>query len=67
MVLLAVIGAVGLAANIASLLVLAGGRGDSLNMRAAFLEVLNDALGSVAVIAAAAVIHFTGWTGAEDT
>ena len=64
-VLLAVIGAVGLAANIASLLVLSGGRGDSLNMRAAFLEVLNDALGSVAVIAAAAVIHFTGWTGAD--
>lgn len=64
-VLLAVIGAVGLAANIASLLVLAGGRGDSMNMRAAFLEVLNDALGSVAVIAAAAVIHFTGWTGAD--
>ena len=64
-VLLAVIGAVGLAANIASLLVLSGGRGESLNMRAAFLEVLNDALGSVAVIAAAAVIHFTGWTGAD--
>ena len=64
-VLLAVIGAVGLAANIASLLVLSGGRGDSLNMRAAFLEVLNDALGSVAVIAAAIVIHLTGWTGAD--
>ena len=64
-VLLAVIGAVGLAANIASLLVLSGGRGDSLNMRAAFLEVLNDALGSVAVIIAAAVIHLTGWTGAD--
>lgn len=64
-VLLAVIGAVGLAANIASLLVLSGGRGQSLNMRAAFLEVLNDALGSVAVIAAAAAIRFTGWTGAD--
>lgn len=64
-VLLAVIGAVGLIANIASLLVLAGGRGDSLNMRAAFLEVVNDALGSVAVIVAAGVMHFTGWTGAD--
>lgn len=63
--LLAVIGAIGLLANIASLLVLAGGRGDSLNMRAAFLEVLNDALGSVAVILAAVTIHLTGWTGAD--
>ena len=33
--------------------VLAGGRGDNLNMRAAFLEVVNDALGSVAVLVAA--------------
>lgn len=60
-----VVGAVGLIANGASLLILMGGRGSSLNMRAAFLEVANDALGSVAVIAAAACALATGWSGAD--
>lgn len=64
-VLLGVIGVVGLVANIASLLVLTTARDQSLNMRAAFLEVLNDALGSVAVIIAAVVVAWTGWTGAD--
>ncbi|WP_066583593.1 cation diffusion facilitator family transporter [Cellulomonas timonensis] len=60
-----VFGIVGLAGNVAALLVLAGGRSSSFNMRAAFLEVLNDALGSVAVIIAAIVIALTGWTRAD--
>lgn len=34
-------------------------------MRAAFLEVANDALGSVAVLVAAAVIATTGWLYAD--
>ncbi|GMA20026.1 cation diffusion facilitator family transporter [Arsenicicoccus piscis] len=63
--LLAIVGAIGLAANVASLLVLSGGRGDNLNMRAAFLEVANDALGSVAVLVAGAVIALTGWMRAD--
>ncbi|WP_211336680.1 cation diffusion facilitator family transporter [Luteococcus japonicus] len=62
---LAAVGALGLVANIASLAVLAGGRGHNLNMRAAFLEVANDALGSVAVLVAAAVIAWTGWMQAD--
>jgi cobalt-zinc-cadmium efflux system protein len=37
----------------------------SLNVRAAYLEVLADALSSVAVLAAAAVIVVTGWTVAD--
>ena len=57
-----VMGVIGLTANVVALLVLSGGHGDSLNMRAAFLEVLNDALGSVGVIIAAAVVARTGWT-----
>ena len=61
----AVIGVIGLLGNVASLLVLLGGRDSNLNMRAAFLEVLNDALGSVAVIVSAAVIALTGWTRAD--
>ena len=44
---------------------LAGARSANLNLRAAFLEVLNDALGSVAVIVAAIVIATTGWTRAD--
>lgn len=62
---LLVFGIIGLTANIAAILVLAGGRGSSLNMRAAFLEVLNDALGSLAVVAAALVIRFTGFQQAD--
>ncbi len=62
---LAAIGFLGLAANILSMLVLTGGRKNNLNMRAAFLEVVNDALGSIAVLAAAAVIYFTGWKRAD--
>ena len=61
----AVIGVIGLLGNVASLLVLLGGKDSNLNMRAAFLEVLNDALGSVAVIVSAAVIALTGWTRAD--
>ena len=58
-------GILGLAGNLASLAVLGSGRGANLNMRAAFLEVLNDALGSVAVIASALVIATTGWAQAD--
>ncbi|WP_432558993.1 cation diffusion facilitator family transporter [Granulicoccus sp. GXG6511] len=60
-----VIGIVGLLANVIALMVLAGGRSANLNMRAAFLEVVNDALGSVAVIIGAIVITLTGWTRAD--
>ena len=65
-----VMGVIGLVANVIALVVLSGGRGgdghgESLNMRAAFLEVLNDALGSVGVIIAAAIVARTGWTRAD--
>ena len=55
-------GIIGLVGNITSMLILSSGRGANLNMRAAFLEVVNDALGSVAVIISAIVIALTGWT-----
>ena len=58
-------GIVGLVANIASMLVLFSGRGRNLNMRAAFLEVVNDALGSVGVIASAILIAVFGWYQAD--
>jgi cobalt-zinc-cadmium efflux system protein len=59
------LGILGLTANIASVWVLSGGRDHNLNMRAAFLEVVNDAFGSIAVIASALVIQYTGWTQAD--
>lgn len=60
-----VMGVIGLLANAVALLILAGGRSESLNMRAAFLEVLNDALGSVGVLVAAGVVATTGWMQAD--
>lgn len=61
-----VFGAIGLLVNLIAILVLTrGGAGRSVNMRAALLEVVNDALGSVAVLVAAAVIALTGWQQAD--
>jgi cobalt-zinc-cadmium efflux system protein len=51
----------GLLVNIAAFFVLRQGGDDSLNIRSAILHVLGDLLGSVAAIAAAIVITFTGW------
>lgn len=62
---LVVFGLIGLVANLTSLAVLAGNRTANFNLRAAFLEVLNDALGSVGVIVAAVVIATTGWQQAD--
>jgi cobalt-zinc-cadmium efflux system protein len=63
--LMLAIAAVGLLVNLVSLGVLHRGRRESLNVRGAYLEVLADALGSVAVIVAAVVILATGWTLAD--
>jgi cobalt-zinc-cadmium efflux system protein len=62
---LVVFGIIGLVGNVAALLVLAPRRSASFNLRAAFLEVVSDALGSVAVIVAAIVIATTGWQQAD--
>ncbi|NYD53696.1 cobalt-zinc-cadmium efflux system protein [Microbacterium pseudoresistens] len=62
---LLVFGIIGLAANITAILVLASSRGANFNMRAAFLEVVNDALGSLGVIIAAIVIATTGFYQAD--
>lgn len=61
--LLLFVGLLGLAANIGSIAILASQREDNMNMRAAFLEVMNDALGSVAVVLSALVMISTGWRG----
>ncbi|MER5534778.1 cation diffusion facilitator family transporter [Streptomyces mirabilis] len=60
-----VFGLIGLVANTISLTLLLRGQKDSLNVRGAFLEVVADALGSVAVIISAVVIMTTGWQAAD--
>jgi cobalt-zinc-cadmium efflux system protein len=60
-----VFGVIGLLANSVSLLLLMRGQRESLNVRGAFLEVMADALGSLAVIVAAVVILATGWQQAD--
>lgn len=63
MLVAAVIGAL---ANLISLLILQSGQRESLNVRGAYLEVLGDLLGSVAVIAAGIVILLTGWNAVDQ-
>lgn len=55
------IAAVGLVANVAAAAILHEGRRSSLGIRAAYLEVISDALASVSVLVAAAVMARTGW------
>lgn len=62
---LLIFGVLGLLANVVALAVLASSREANFNMRAAFLEVLNDALGSLGVIVAAIVIATTGFQQAD--
>jgi cobalt-zinc-cadmium efflux system protein len=56
---------VGLLANALCLWLLREGQAHSLNLRGAYLEVLGDLLGSVAVIVAGVVIAFTGFSRAD--
>ncbi len=59
------VGAVGLVVNLACAGLLHGAAETSLNVRAAYLEVLGDALSSVGVVVAAALVVMTGWTLAD--
>ena len=59
------VAAAGFAANTASALVLHRSRGESLNMRGAYLHVLSDLAGALAAMTAAVIIRYTGWTPAD--
>jgi cobalt-zinc-cadmium efflux system protein len=52
---------VGLFVNIVGMWLLRAGAGESLSLKGAYLEVLSDALSSLGVIVAAAVVLTTGW------
>ena len=60
-----VVASAGFLANLAATAILHRSRGESLNVKGAYLHVLSDLAGSVAAIAAALIIRFTGWTAAD--
>ena len=62
---MAVVAAAGLGVNVVGAWLLHHGAHESLNVRAAYLEVLSDALSSLAVLVAAAVVITTGLTVAD--
>ncbi|HXE56644.1 MAG TPA: cation diffusion facilitator family transporter [Gemmatimonadales bacterium] len=59
------VAAAGLLVNLVALALLHRSRGESLNVRGAYLHVLGDLVGSVGTLAAAGVIAVTGWTLAD--
>jgi cobalt-zinc-cadmium efflux system protein len=55
------VAALGLVMNLGIMLALRAASRDDLNIRSAFVHMLGDALGSVAIVAGAIVIRSTGW------
>ena len=56
-----IVAGIGLAVNLISMRILAGGKDKSLNVKGAYLEVWADMVGSIGVIGAAIAIRLTGW------
>ena len=56
-----VVALIGLAVNLIAWRLLRHGAEENLNLEGAYLEVLADLIGSIAVIAAALIVEFTGW------
>ena len=63
--LMMAIAAGGLVVNLVGLWILNAGRGESLNVRGAWLHVATDALGSIGAITGGALITFAGWAWAD--
>ncbi|HEY4377736.1 MAG TPA: cation diffusion facilitator family transporter [Acidimicrobiales bacterium] len=57
-----VVALLAVAANLVAFALLRGGAADSLNVRAAYLEVMSDTIGSVGVVVGAVVLRYTGWS-----
>jgi cobalt-zinc-cadmium efflux system protein len=62
---MALVATAGLGVNLAGAWLLHRDAEASLNVRAAYLEVLSDALSSLAALVAAGLVLATGWTGAD--
>ena len=63
--LMLVVAFLGLVVNAASIWILRSAAGESLNLKGAYFEVLSDAVSSVGVMVAAAVMWLTGWSYAD--
>ncbi len=61
----AAVASLGVLVNVAAAALLHGGHQHDLNTRAAYLHVLSDLIGSVAAVAAALIIRYTGWLPAD--
>lgn len=59
------VAALGLVINVAGMLVLRKGSGESLNMKGAYFEVLSDMLTSIGVLVAGGIMWATGWYYAD--
>jgi cobalt-zinc-cadmium efflux system protein len=59
------IAALGLVVNGLSAAILSRSKSESLNVKGAFLHVISDLIGSVAVIAAGLIMYFTAWYPAD--
>ncbi len=57
-----IVAGLGLMANIVAFLLLRDGSSESINIEAAYLEVLADMVGSVGVIIGALLLRFLGWS-----
>lgn len=57
-----IVAVIALVLNGAIMLGLHRGQKNDINIRAAFIHMLGDAMGAVAIIAGAVAIHYTGWT-----
>jgi cobalt-zinc-cadmium efflux system protein len=63
--LMFVVAVAGLVVNIIAARMLHASGESSLNVRAAYLHVLSDLLGSVGTVAAAVIVRWTGWLAAD--
>ena len=61
-----IVALVGMAVNLMSMRMLAGGKDANLNMKGAYLEAWSDMLGSLGVVLGALVIKLTGWSWVDS-
>jgi cobalt-zinc-cadmium efflux system protein len=59
--IVSIVAAIGLLANLVSIRLLHSAQGENLNVRAAYLHVAADALGSIGALIAGLVLWFSGW------
>ena len=60
-----IVASIGLVINLIGMYILQKGKGESLNLKGAYFEVLSDMLTSIAVIVAGIIIWTTGWFYAD--